>query len=201
MSQQELYLEYNRLLKDERFGVKSFYPVYKLKKDKLTIEYKVDKKGKHVIHAYNDNESFINTTKTWSYNGDNYKKIYKYEQYQETTKEYFKNGLLHRENKPAYVYETYKYRAIITIEEWYKDGMLHNEEGPAYVKTEDEMHDINDPYYYREKLYFLNNEEYKEEKKYDEYITEIKKQKLNDELYSYNIMCKDVCGIVSSYVY
>jgi len=201
MSAQELYLEYNRILKDEKFGVKSSSSIYKVKKRNTISEYKVDKKGRHVINMYNKNKTFFYTTKTWYNNGDYYKKINNYKkQNEECCKEYYKNGLLHRENKPAYKSKIYKYRPVITEEKWYKDGMLHNEEGPAYILIEDEMNEINDPYYYREELYFFNNEKYEKEKYY-EHIRKIKKEKLRDKLYEYNVSCKDVCDIISSYFY
>lgn len=200
MSEQELYLEYSRLLKDDIFGVNPYSPIYKKKNEDFITEYKIDKKGKHIIYSYNKNKSITNTIKTWYNNGDYYKKIHNYKRYDEETKEYFKNGLRHRENKPAYLYETYKYRPIITQEKWYKDGMLHNEDGPASILIEDETDEINNPYYYSQNDYFLNNEYYKKEK-YDEHIKKIKTQKLCDKLYEYNVSCKDVCNMISSYVY
>ena len=198
----ELYREYSRILKDDRFQQRHNVSVsYRRKENDLTIEFGIDKKGKHVKKVYNNDKSFKKITKTWISSGNAYQSKYVYRQYVETTKKYRKNGLFHRDNnKPAYTCKIYKYRPVFTYEKWYKEGVLHNPEGIAYLFEEDNTHDDNDPHYYCEKRYFWNGQEFDEESYY-KHIENIKRTELTHLLYDCNIVCKDVCGIISSFVW
>lgn len=196
-----LYREYSRILRDDSFRQSHNSSVsYRRKENDLTIEFGVDKKGKHVKKVYNNDESFKKITKTWISNGDVYKSKYVYRQYDTTTKKYKKNGLLHRDNKPAYACNIYKYRPIITYEKWYQNGVLHNPEGFAYFFEEDNTHDDDDPHYYSEERYFWNGEELNEESYYKRRAN-IKRTELTETLYDCNVVCKDVCGVISSFVW
>lgn len=196
----DLYKEYSRILKDDKFHQDGKSSVkYRRKEDGLTIEFYSDKKGKHVKKIYNNDNSYIKIKKTWILDGNTYMSKYTYKQYDENVKEYMKNGLLHRDNKPAYVCKTYKYRPIFTIEKWFQEGVLHNSEGHAYFFEEDNLHD-DDPYYYSEEKYFWKGQKMDKEKYY-EHVSKIKRQELSKTLYDCNIVCKDVCGIISSFVW
>ncbi len=87
----ELYREYSRILKDDRFQQRHNVSVsYRRKENDLTIEFGIDKKGKHVKKVYNKDKSFKTKTKTWISNGNTYESEYVYRQYDETTKSYRK---------------------------------------------------------------------------------------------------------------
>lgn len=195
-----LYKEYSKILLDEKFGSRQVSPTYRRKKDDLTIEYTVNKKGKHVIYSYNECKTFQEKIKSWYNNGDLYKSFCIVKRYDETIKSYYKNGVLHRDNKPANIINIYKYRAIITDEYWYQNGMLHNLEGPAHILIEDEMHDIHNPSYYSEEDYYIYDVKFNKHN-YNEHISKIKREQLSHTLYNMNITCKDICSHISKYVY
>jgi hypothetical protein len=97
------------------------------------------------------------------------KRSRKYVRYEENDKieEWLKNGILHRESKPALI----KTRGeFILFSEWYKDGKLHRDDGPAIV--------INYDKGYIENLYYLNGIRHSEES----FENAKKIVKLNNEL-------------------
>jgi hypothetical protein len=197
----DLYREYSRILRDDKFHQNNKSNVsYKRKDKELTFEYGIDKKGKHFSKVYNINKSYNMVTKTWISDGNNYKSFYTYKQYDKEFKEYLKNGLLHRDNKPASVCKKYSYSPIFAEEKWFQEGVFHNSEGPAYFFEEDNSHDNNDPHYYCEKLFFWKGEELDEESYY-KHRAQIKRTELTQVLYDCNVCCKDVCGIISSFVW
>ena len=135
----DLYREYSKILRDDKFHqINKSNVSYKRKEKELTLEYGIDKKGKHFRKVYNIDKSYHIITKTWILDGNTYMSKYTYKQYEEKVKEYTKNGLLHRDNKPAYVHNIYKYRPILTEEKWFQEGVLHNSEGYAYFFEEDD---------------------------------------------------------------
>ena len=198
----DLYKEYSRILKDDKFHQDHKSVVsYRRKENDFTIEFYSDKKGKHVKKIYNYDNSYTKITKTWIANGSVYNSKCTYRQYDKNTKKYRKNGLLHRDNnKPAYICTIYKYHPVITIEKWYQEGILHNSDGFAYFFEEDNMHDKDNPHYYCEETYFWKGQELSKEKYYEQ-VSKIKRKELTDTLYDCNIVCKDVCGIISSFVW
>ncbi len=167
--------------------------VYRLKKDGLTTDYFCDEKNRNVKRVYNEDKSFVKITKTWIQGGDVYKKTNTFRQYDYRKTKYTKNGELHRKGKPALVRECYKYRPIITIRKWCWNGELHNPDGIAYFYEVDEMYDDDNPHYYCEEEYFLFGKKYSK--------AEFDRLKLKDELYDCNLCCKDVCGVIASFVY
>lgn len=198
----DLYKEYSRILKDDEFRQDDkSSAMYRRKENGFTIEFYADKKGKHVKEIYNDDFSYRKITKTWISNGSVYNSKYTSRQYEKTTKKYRKNGLLHRDNnKPAYTCNIYKYRPVFTTQKWYEEGVLHNSDGFAYLFEEDNMHDDNDPHYYREEKYFWKGQEFDKENYY-EHQSQIRRKELTQTLYDCNIVCKDVCGVISSFVW
>ena len=197
----DLYREYSRLLKDDEFHDHNSSVSYRRKENDLTIEYSVDKKGKNVKKVYNSDMSFKKITKTWISDGNTYESKYSFRQYDTTTKKYKKNGLLHRDNnKPAYTTSIYKYKPVITIEKWYREGVMHNEDDIAYFYEEDNTHDDYNPHYYSEKLYFWNGEKLDKES-FSKRQADTKRSDLTQTLYDCDIVCKDVCGVIASFVW
>lgn len=68
-----------------------------------------------------------------------------YEDGQLKKEEWYKNGVLHRENGPAVV--NYWLGKKKYLEEWYKGGQLHREDGPALVEYNEEGQKITEEYY------------------------------------------------------
>jgi hypothetical protein len=198
----DLYKEYSRLLRDDVFRKPHNSSVsYIRKENDLTIEFGVDKKGKHVKKIYNNNKSFQKIIKTWISDGNTYQSKYSYRQFDRITKKYRKNGLFHRDNnKPAYTCKIYKYKPVFTIEKWYQEGVLHNSEDIAYFYEEDYTFDDYNPHYYSEKLYFWNGQELDKESFFKN-KAKVKRSELAQTLYDCNIICKDMCDVISAFVW
>jgi hypothetical protein len=164
------------------------------------IKFSRDSKNRHVS-VCEDMNGYKETTKTWIFNGDVYKKVIS-ESKDFRFFQYFKNDLYHRDGKPAYIYKDYRYRCqeIIT-EKWFQNGMLHNTEGPSYEYIEDYGDTIRDDFfYYKETRYFLNNLEYDDKINFDKEVSKRKRLVISKELYNNTNICKDVCKMISEYV-
>jgi len=199
----DLYREYSRILRDEKYDKDSESNKkvsYKTKYNNLTIEFSVDKKNRTVKKTYNEDKSFQTITKTWISNGDVYTSKYIHKQYDEDIKEYFKNGVYHRENKPAYISEVFRYKPTITTKKWYENGVLHNYEGCSYFFEEDTMYDNENPHYYCEEIFYWKGQKCNKEE-YDNLRSKYRRTELTTVLYNNDILCKDMCGIVSEYVW
>lgn len=174
--------------------------VYKRYLDDKVISYYLNKKGKHITLIKSKNEEYFEMTKKWTSNGSIYKKV-KVKTPYETIKTYYKDDKKHRDNnKPAYKFKSYKYRAVIIHKQWYQEDNLHNLYGEADLYIEDEMYNKDDPFYYQECSYFINNIKYTDYE-YDKAVQKINRDNLTNVLYNSTNMCKDVCTLVSSFVY
>lgn len=173
---------------------------YKRVLEDKVILYKLNEKGKHLTIVRSKDNEHIETIKTWINNGSIYKKIHKTFP-QESIKEYYKDNKFHRDNgKPAYKLECFKYRADIYHDKWYKDGKLHNLSGPSVVYIEDLFHDENDPHYYKEDEYYIDGVKLKKSD-YENVIKKMNQDILTSHLLDCTPICKDACGIISTYVY
>ena len=59
---------------------------------------------------------------------------------------WFKNGLKHRENRPAWI-RYYEDGSILDWEEWYKNDKLHREDGPAEIRYHDDGSIVEEGWY------------------------------------------------------
>lgn len=66
---------------------------------------------------------------------------------------YYKNGQMHRENQPAFVVTYPSHAVIIREEKWYYEGKLHRDNGPAIVT----LHRYDK---YKEKYWYRHGVEY-----------------------------------------
>ena len=81
-------------------------------------------------------EDFYSQTKTTKNNGNIYEKVY-WEEPGMSRKYYYKNNELHRDDdKPALI--RYENNFSTVIREWYKEGLLHRDHGPARMRDYEE---------------------------------------------------------------
>ncbi len=89
-----------------------------------------------VIISIEQDANSILLTKRYKKKGNYYEEDY-YEDYGETTQEFYKNYYRHRDNdEPAYIQVK---NCSTMIQEWYVDGLLHREDGPARMCEHDEQ--------------------------------------------------------------
>ena len=127
--------------------------------------------------------------------------------------EWWVNGVLHRENEPAITnYRLSSPTNEAEIEEWFINGKRHREDGPAVCFRDDnyeryewwengKRHREDGPAIIDEEKieYYLNNEKV-DENQIKTLIKE-KNEQIKNALLDNTNMCKDVCGIISDYVF